>query len=77
MSYVLSYSPLNKAHLKALAVTPDELRAFAPHERAEMLLRYAEVEAAQREAFWNVIQGVAAGLLPIVVFLGLTKKHLP
>lgn len=75
MSYVVSKPLLSPAHLDALAVPPADLRALTPEQRLALLLRNAELRAKQQATFWDAVQGIAAGVIPILIFLGFARSR--
>ena len=65
---------LTEEHIKALTeVEPADIRALPVDRRVELALQHAENEARKKEAFWNAIQAVATGALPILAFFGITR----
>jgi len=68
-------SYLSTAHHDALAVTPQELRSLPVETRAQLILRHHEIEAARRDRFWTAVQAIATGVIPILVFLGVTRNR--
>lgn len=75
MSYIIAKPLLTKEHLDALVVQPADLRALTPDQRLGLLLRSAELRAKQQDAFWSAVQGVAAGVIPILIFLGFARSR--
>lgn len=59
----------------AVNVTPEELRALPPQDRAALALKMTELAAQKRQAFWATLQGIAMGAIPLALFLGLIRRR--
>lgn len=64
----------SKNHLDALSVTPEELRKLDVSDRVNLAMAHFEKETREKEAFWNMIEGIATGLIPILVVAGILKR---
>ena len=63
-----------KDHLAALTVTPEELRALPVDTRVDFALRQFETDARKKEVFWNAVEGIATGVIPILVVFGVLRR---
>lgn len=73
----MSYTASNKLSIDQmralLAVAPETISSLSPETRLDLALRYGELQARRREAFWNALQAFATAAIPLAAFLGITS----
>jgi hypothetical protein len=70
MSYILS-----PEQREALHVPPEELTKLSSQEKIDYNLRYHEIKATKREAFWNAVSAFATAGIPLLVFFGFSNSR--